>query len=218
MLNAFLGDAGANITVGYVNSWITGDDEESESISGFNFGISWINYDTDRTFILEPGIRFATRGFSFNESWNETGWGGTTYVGWYKEEIKSTHLDLFLKAKYNIDRNFGGNISLFLYPYIGIAGSLTLSAKGTGSDFETWTGPTSGSYSDSWSNEDVMDEYNSFNALLALGVDVLINDVWTIGIEFNRSLGSIMASDPDWGEWNIYYNTIIFNIGYALRF
>jgi hypothetical protein len=224
VLNALL-EPGLNITFGLVNSSMNLDVEgmplTTDSNTGINFCISLINYDTDRAIIIEPGIRFAQRGYTQNLVFPPDFMMGLLDDDMrlvMKEEIKSNHLDLFVRAKLNVDRNFGNRFPIYLYPYVGIAGTMLLSANVDYSTELTYEGAT---YRDKGS-EGAMHLFNEFGVLAVAGLDVLVNDKMTIGFEWNRTMTNILenVTDPVFGAIKTtgHYNTLILNVGYALRF
>ena len=107
-------------------------------------------------------------------------------------------------------------MQIYLYPYAGAAFTYILGG----------TVSASSEYDDGWDwwkesfEEDVTEFLNPTGFLMLFGMDVLINDKFTVGLEWNRSLTNILKDDnktnPDKNEW--FYNTFIINFGMALNF
>ena len=103
-----------NLSSGYTLSWSTNDthgmediDKNDDFYNGININLSFINYHAEKLILLEPGIKFVTRG-----------------LGWYNNESIGYHyIDLNCKFKFNT--NFRNELKSFLfYPFVGVVSAI----------------------------------------------------------------------------------------------
>ena len=176
---------GANTVSGYSERTDTGF-----SLSG---ALSYSFIPINPLFI-EPGIRYITRTHAFPGRDPITNIRNRTF-----EDLR--YLDLFVKAKYNID--IGQH---YLRPFVGAAPSILLKATShhllnnpNVSDFKT-------------NNKDY---YNGTDFLLLLGIDfVLFKEGFSFGFEFNRGLTNIVKDGHD--DFAVKNTTYMFNLGIVI--
>jgi len=102
------------------NQW-DNDGHGKSSFAGFQIGASYVRYYTDNIILLEPGLRFISRGHDF--SCEHCGDGS----------VVVNSVDAFLNIKFNTNRT--GDFKAFsVYPYVGIAPSLNISFSGDDED------------------------------------------------------------------------------------
>jgi len=169
-----------SVFVGYTSSWGTDTYGDVKAKAGFHAGGSYMNRDLLHGFIIEPGIRITTRGLEYSENWD--------YYD-YKFEMNLLYLDGFIKAKLDIN-NFP------IQPYAGFQAGVLLSAEAKVSMY---------GYSDSF---DIKDDMNTMDFGLLFGADVVLQDRFTIGFEYNLGLTNIM----DEGETK--NRTILLSVGF----
>jgi len=171
------------------------DYSEISSKNGFHIGAA-ASFDLG-SIILEPGLRYVTRGY------------GETYkipsIG-FKVDYQFTvnYLDSFIKAK--LDAPIG---SMSILPYLGVAPSFKI-----GEQFEM--------DGKSIDLEGSTTFYESFNLFILAGVDFLIADTFLVGLEYDYGALNILSADAGAdasGEKNSAYMMSFFlNIGYKLNF
>jgi len=194
-------------------TWISGEDtERTDSIFGFMIGAA-MEVDTNAPFIMEYGGRFRTTGYGISLGDSGTEYEGNyTYTYEYKLEgsAQLNYLDLFAKAKYEIPFTGG----MYLLPFVGYAAGILLTAKSEYDYSEKYAmyyyGNLVDNYSESDSGtEDFKENCNALNHTMLFGADLLINEKFIIGIEYDLGLAGIIKDADE----NITTNAFMFKVG-----
>jgi len=166
---------------------------------GFHAGAA-ANFDLG-SMILEPGVRFVTRGY-----------GQSVDYG-YGQKIDYTYalnyLDIFAKLKFNVPMG-----SMQFLPYIGVAPALKMSES------IEYNG---NSYTLPW------DMYESLNLFALVGADFVIAENFIIGFEFDYGFMNLLTEDyqksiasdndkPADTEYKASQMSILVNLGYKFDF
>ena len=185
---------GGNIFAGVGMSSITGDetDDYSSKIS-WSVGAS-LDLPMGDNLIIEPGVRFFSGGATSESSESYSG-----YNFKYEATLTLNYLDIFAKAKYKIGA---------IQPYIGLGLPILMSA-----DSELKVSTPFGSESESY---DEKDSFASVNFNLMLGVEYILMDKFTVGVEYSRTLNNII-DDKDL-DFSQNLNNIMLNVGYKFDF
>jgi len=172
----FIGGGMTWMKIDYKNS-IDGDINQPDSIFGFMVGAA-LEVDQTAPIIMEYGARYRTTGWSYSEEYND--WG---YQFEYESTNRLSFIDIFTKAKY--EAPLASN--LYLLPYVGYAMGILLTA-------ESKVEYRGNGYSES-ETEDFKDECNDLNHTLLFGADLLINNKFILGVEYDLGLSNIADSE-----------------------
>jgi opacity protein-like surface antigen len=162
---------------------------------GFTLGVSMPIENNTTLFIFEPGFRYINRSF-YDQSVNAVG-TKTSFA------TKIDHLAFFSKAKFDVMGDSNQNMKFL--PYLGAGLGVLINAE---CEIETRTAGGVVTKREI----DLKEDSNSISIDIILGADILFNQRFTIGAEYNRILNSIGKDDT------IIVSTFMINFGYLLRF
>jgi len=204
--SALLSQISPIVFIGGSNNWVNGEELiiDGDSVYGWNIGAAVDIWTLQLPIISEFGMRYCSRGFKYEDSGrvDQTD-ANNIFIGWLSydcvSETSLNYLDIFAKAKYDI--LLPADMSLL--PYVGYAMSFLLSAKeknhGEIANF------TSYSYT-----KDTTDDYQSLDHLLLFGLDVSINEMILVGVEYDMGLTYIFKDD----NANRKAASFMLNVGY----
>jgi len=144
--------------------------------------------------VFEPGIRFISKGISYEHEYYNYDYGYNYYYGTYTEDIRLNYMDFLLKTKFDVSL---GNMVAF-QPYIGFAYGFLTSAEQT----------ISGMYGDS-ERLDVTQYCNDTMFGINTGIDLILADKFLLGFELDMDMHDIVKDAED---RNLILN-YLFNIG-----
>jgi len=176
------------IFIGGGMTWISVADnsavsDDLESVFGYMAGIS-IEVDQTAPLIMEYGTRFQVAGVSYLED---------QYSDYRLEYTANLgYIDIFGKAKFEIPIAE----SICLFPFVGYAMGILLYA-----DYELIQSSIWVEVEEYSRNGDFMKDCNALNHTLLFGTDILINDRFTIGVEYDLGISKILKYDkPGFSE------------------
>ena len=165
-----------------------------KTIDGFHVSLSMIR-NTDARILLEPGIRYITRG------WGEYRIEPRHQYGVWDEYLhKMHHLDLFCKIKYNTERHFG-NSALHWFPYVGFSYSFLVYSR---EEYDLNIGD--------FDRRAVKLPKNDVENFLLIGMDFVYANRITFGVEYGRAITRI----PIYQVTKIYLQSLSISVGVRL--
>ena len=225
LLNAdgfqFTPDRNLTISGGYVNSWLSGkyvDDYNSylvglddlKSRHDFFIDISYLLTTKNDLLRFEPGLRYIHRGWTWwdgkqdiiDEQGNNLG-----EVNTHARE-KLYYLDAYI--------NYKPKLMPSVFPYIGIGYSHLLDAKIHGKAFQDFPPVEIVDFSRNKS-----DNYKTSNFMMMAGMEIVVKEIISLGLEYNRSINNILDWEGDaFGHENYkpkaYINSFLVSLGVKL--
>ena len=161
----------------------------NDGTTGINLAASLLIGPDGAAFYVEPGIRYKSLNF-YNK-----------YPSYYYIEESAAslnYIDLFTKVKFNPVQNFKTNV--LIYPFIGMVAGISLGGEEEYSEGEGYK----------YTYDIKAKNMTGVLCSISLGMDVLINDKFIVGMEYDRALNSIFPSRT------LKYRTLLINIGYKI--
>jgi len=160
---------------------------EVTSVTSFNLGASLDIQPPRSNIVWEIGSRFITRGASVQPKQNVGGNYAVPVTG----KVSLDYIDLFVKAQPNIPVS----PAISLRPFIGFAEGILLNA-----DDE---------------DEDILDRLEPINVSYLLGMDILFENKFFIGLEYNLGMNRLVKNDKNI-KGNFTANCFMLNTGLRL--
>ena len=211
-----------NLTIsgGYVNSWADGsfveDFNSNEGIDNlksrhdFFFDLSYLLTTQNDLLRFEQGIRYIHRGWTWWDGKQDLISPSGENLGKIKTHAREKlyYLDVYI--------NYKPKLMSTVFPYIGIGYSYLLDAKIHGKAYQDYNSLGVTDFS-----RNTADDYKTSNFLMIVGLEKVVKEIYSLGLEYNRSFNNILDwEDYAFGEENYkpkaYINSLLVSLGVKL--
>jgi len=177
---------------GGVLNAIDGGSDDKDNVSGtlgWDAGLSFDIYLWQTIIMLEPGVRYITKGYEMKTEPERT------------ETNSFEYIDVFAKGK--LELPLGKNVTI--QPNIGYGAGILLNALSKNDN-------PAGNTNNNDGEKDITSDSNSLIFSLLFGADFVIGDKFVIGLEFDQGMTSLWKDKDD----KKFINSYLINMG--LRF